>query len=145
MVKTPDLTLGNVKQSAKLVGGRVYQASDFMTKDERLELQKRHYTAKSSRPKRFDQVDALVAEILARFGWETYKAWQNGELTTERMVRLLCAERARARAEKLSLEAILLSMIGACVQKPKSGGIPRGVRNAHKIYKEEVEIAKGVK
>lgn len=145
MVKALDLTLDNVKQSAKLAGGRVYQASDFMTKEEQLELQKRHYTARSSRPKRFDQVDALAAEILARFGWEAYKAWQREELATERVVAYLLAERARERANKVNLEAILLSMIGACVQKPKNGGIPRGVRNAYRIYKEEVEIAKGVK
>lgn len=143
MDKAPDLTLDTVKKSVKPTGGQVYRASDFMTTEEREELVQNTYFAKSE--KKFDAIDALVAEILARFGWRAYKAWQDGELGTDRVVRLLAAERARDRATRLNLEAIVMAMVGACVRREKGQPAPKGVKLAQKIYSEEVQIAKGVR
>lgn len=144
-MRSDDLTLNSVTKSPKVAQGKVTRLTDFMTAEQRLELQRINYTARSPKKRKFDEIDALAAEILARFGWEAYKAWQEGEIETDRMMKYLLAERARERGRLLNAEAMMLAMIGSCVQKPKKGGTPKGVKLAQKIFKEEAEIAKGVK
>lgn len=143
MNKTPELTLDAVKKSLPQTSGTITRVSDFMTTEEKEEIRRNNYLAHSE--KKFDSVDALVAEILARFGWEAYRAWQSGEINTERMIRLLAAERARERATRLNLEAIMMAMVGSCVQRQKGQPAPKGLKLAQKIYNEEMLIAKGVK
>lgn len=145
MNRTPDLNLRTVKNSLPAGGGSVTRVSDFMTSEEQKEIQRNNFFAKSPKARKFDEIDALAGEILARFGWEAYIAWQVGEMDTERMVRLLCAERAREAASRLNLEAVIMAMVGSCVQRQKGQPVPKGVKLAQKIYNDEVKIAKGEK
>lgn len=60
----------------------------------------------SRRKKRekFGKTDAYVAEIIARFGYETYKARNADEIDDAKMIRLIEAERARERGVWLPIE-----------------------------------------
>lgn len=136
------MNLNSVVKRTK--SGGEFQISDFMTKDEQRQLKHSNFVGKRSR-KQFDEIDAYAAEIMGRFGYEAYRAWNAGEISPKRMSRLIAADRAREKASLLNLEAIVMAMVGSCVQKPKGGGIPKGVKLAHKIYKDEIKIAKGEK
>lgn len=142
MAKKPGLTLSEVRKSPKMGGERVYRASDFLTDDEKLELQ--FNNARGRKKKRtYNDVDAYIAEIIARFGYEAYKAWNRGELPPDKMAKMIAAERAREKAKILDLEGIIIAMVGACVRKEKGKPAPKGPKMAIKILKQAVKEAKG--
>lgn len=146
MKSAENLTLNAVKKSPKVAGvGSTTRLTDFMTSEQKIALQKANYTARRPQKRRYDAVDALAAEILARFGWEPYRAWQRGDIDNDRMVKYLLAERARERSRLLNAEAMILAMISSLVKREKGQPKPRGVTLAQKIYKEEAEMARGVK
>lgn len=135
-----DLTLANIKKSPKL--GRVHRTSDYLTKEDKEDLMQSNFRGKRSKRK-FNDIDALAAEILARFGWEAYQAWNNFEIPHEDMNRYLEAERAREKAQGLALKAIIVQMVGSCIKREKNQPQPKGPKQAQKIMKEEVKSAKG--
>lgn len=136
----PALTLKNLKKSPKL--GRVSRASDFLTKEQQAELHAANARGKRSKRK-FDDVDAYVAEIMARFGYDAYQAWNNGEISADTMNRMLIAERAREKALLLPLENIIINMVGSCIRRAPKQRAPKGPKNAQKIIKDEAKIARG--
>lgn len=135
-MRTPQ-TLQDIKKSPKL-NKRNFGVSDFLTTEQVEEL---HTAAAKSHKKRqlFDAVDALVAEIIARFGYDMYLRWQAGEIDHEWLTKILNAERARDKQKLLSLEGIVFSMVSASMAKnPK-----KAVRHAQDILKQDIKVARG--
>lgn len=139
-MRKSDLTLNNVVKRAK--SGGSYQISDFMTSEEKRELRRSNFEGKKVKRK-FDEIDAFVAEIIARFGYDAYRAWNAGEIRTEHISRLLLAERARERGLALNLETIIVATVSSAVKRRRGEPMPKGLKLANKIIKEEIKLAKG--
>lgn len=119
---------------------RQFRASDFLSEEDRHKIHENNRKAQNRR--KFSVVDAYIAEILARFGYETFKAWNRGEISQLAMGHYLEAERARDVAKTLGIEAtIIASLQGA--QQPTKKGRKMPIENAVKILKEQEKVAKG--
>lgn len=134
------LTLEQVKRSKKLEAAP-RRISDFLTKDQRKNIAHQRATRRSK--KKFDDIDAYAAEIIARFGYDAYKDWKVGVIPQKKMARMLCAERAREKRHLLSLEGIIIAMTGATIKRQKGEPAPKTPRLAMKMYKEDAKIARG--
>ena len=140
-----DLTLEKVRKSVKITE-RTHRVSDFLSKEQKAKIaQKREIKAMQGGSRGFDDIDAYSAEILARFGYDAWQAWQNGQIKAEKMAKMILAERARAKTELLGLEAIILSSVAGANNPTKGGHAPKSLKNAIKIFKNEQKAAKGVK
>lgn len=139
----PELTLNEVKKSEK-VTTRTVRVSDFLSNEKKIELRMAQEAREAQRKRGFDEIDAYSAEILGRFGYDAWQAWQTGQIKGEKMVRMVLAERARAKRELLGVETMILA-VGAGANNPtKAGHPPKSLRNAIKILKDEQKQAKGV-
>lgn len=118
-----------------------FRAADFLSDEEQQKLHEiNEERRKPARP--YDDIDAFAAEILARFGWHTYTAWQSGEIDSEKIARYIAAERARDAAKILPLEAMtLLATMGA--NNTIKGKAPESLRRAQSLLKEQIKKAKG--
>ena len=134
----PELTLENVRKTAKV---KTFRASDFLTQEEQKEVQISNLKGKSL-PK-YDRVDAYIAEIIARFGYDTYMAWKAGDIAEETMVRLIEAERAREAKGRFVLESIIVASVAGANNPTKGGGAPKSLKNAIKMLKSEQKLAGG--
>lgn len=135
------LTLANARESRKLKE-QTFRPSDFLADDEIEKL--RESNQKGKKQKRpYDEIDALEAEILARFGWHTFQAYQTGEISLEQLAKYLQAERARSVAERYNLECIIVGAMAGANHAKKGGGTPKGLRTAIDIVKEDYKRAKG--
>lgn len=143
MNSKPGLTLNDIRKSPKLA--KVSRVSDFLTKEEQNEVRLANVVGKHGEERKFDTVDAYCAEIIARFGYDAYKAWNCGELDSELVARMIAAERARKRAAWLPIEAIVINMVGSCIKRQKGEPAPKGPKAAQKIMKIEVKAARGEK
>lgn len=142
MEKKHELTLENVKKSPKL-GERRVRASDFLTASEIEELHRVNERGrKVVRP--YDEVDAFSAEVLARFGWHAYKAWKDGEISTDKMFRFIASERARTTAESLPSQITLVNAIAGANNPTKHKKAPATLKQAIKLIKEQQKQAKGI-
>lgn len=142
-MSTPGLTLENIKKtSPKFKTAKAVQASDVLTKAEQDTIRRNRAAGKPSK-RRYDDIDAMMAEIIARFGYDTYKAFNNGEIGAEKMMRFLYAERAREASGKLDLYGIIMAMVGSCIRRQKGQPAPKGPKIAQKIFTAEQKIAKG--
>lgn len=135
----PELTLDKVKETAKV---KTFRASDFLTDKELEEVTKSNI--KGSRKNKFNQIDAYIAEILARFGYDTYVAWKFGEIGEENMVRYIEAERAREARNRLRLENIIVASVAGANRHNKSGHPPKTLKTAIKMLKSEEKLGKGI-
>lgn len=146
MVKKPEITLEQARSKIRPPKTN-FQASDLIDADRLQELRRKAKQSESERhsakKKRFDKWDAYSAEIIARFGYETYQRWNEGEIEIAQMEKWLNAERARDKGNLLNLEAIIISLVTSCVRYQKGEQRPKGPEHARKIYKEEAKIAKG--
>ena len=131
-----ELTLNNVK--AKV---REHRASDFLTEEQQIEVKKSNIKGKKSA--NFNQVDAYIAEILARFGYETYMAWKNGDIDETAMARYILAERSREAKNRLRLENIVVASVYGANHPTKHGNAPKSLKTAIKMLKSEEQLAKG--
>ena len=134
----PELTLENVRKTAKV---KTFRASDFLTQEEQKEVQISNLKGKSL-PK-YDRVDAYIAEIIARFGYDTYMAWKAGDIAEETMVRLIEAERAREAKGRFVLESIIVASVAGANNPTKGGGAPKSLKKAIKMLKSEQKLAGG--
>lgn len=141
-MRESELTLKKVQTLPKVAPVREYRTSDFLTTEQLSELHKNNAKA-SRKQKKFGAVDAYVAEIMARFGYEAYQAWNLGIIPDSKMRRLVEAERAREKQYILGLEGIII-MANAASARGKKGQVPKPLRAANKIYRNEEKIAKGV-
>lgn len=131
-----ELTLENVKTKV-----REHRASDFLT-DEQIEKVKIS-NKKGKRVKGFNNIDAYIAEIIARFGFEAYRAWKCGEIENEQMAKYILAERAREAGIRLRLENIVVASVAGANHPTKQGHAPRTLKTAIKMLKNEEKLAKG--
>ena len=136
----PELTLNKVKQNAKV---RNFRASDFLTEKELDEVHESNLKGKKT--KGFDVVDAYIAEIIARFGYDTYVAWKFGEIGEEQMTKYIKAERARDVQNRLMIENIIVASMAGANNPTKGGHMPKSLKAAIKMIKSEEKLAKGTK
>lgn len=147
MAKKPEITLPQVqrnlpkKQTEKAMQTS-FRASDLMDAD-RLAKMRAEARNKPTKKELFDWIDALGAEIIARFGFAVYRMWNEGEIETEQMVRWVKAERAREKENLADLEAVIIAMVGSCIRRGKKDPKPKGLGVANKIYKRHIKQAKG--
>lgn len=140
---TPELTLNQLKEEVRNKT-RVVRVSDFLSKEKKIEM-KMAQEANAARKKRsFDDVDAYSGEILGRFGYEAWSAWQSGLIRADKMLKMVLAERARAKRELLGLESIVLASMAGANNPTKHGHAPKSLKNAIKILKSEQNQARGV-
>lgn len=137
----PELTLSQVRNSPKLQMGAP-RVSDFLTKEQKEVRTKRKRTAVKSKRK-FNDVDAYMAEIIARFGYEAYEKWNTGEIPEDKMLRLVLAERAREKAYLLPLETMICQLVKDCIRRSRKDKKPTGPKEAAKILKGEAKKARG--
>ena len=135
----PELTLNKVKKEAR---ERNFRASDFLTEKEVKEV--RDSNIKGKKSKSFDTVDAYIAEIIARFGYDTYVAWKFGEIGEKQMMKYLKAERAREARNRLMIENIIVASMAGANNPTKTGSMPKSLKSAIKMLKNEEKLAKGV-
>ena len=135
------LTLSELTKSRK-VTDRVFRASDYLSEKELEEIHKSNAKGKKIvRP--FDDVDAFGAEILARFGWDSYQAWLCGEFDMDKALRFVAAERARDKQTIVHLEALILSAMAGANNPDSHGHMPKSLRQANDIFKKEIKQAQG--
>lgn len=134
----PDLTLNTVKEKAQV---KAFRASDFLTKEQVEEVHKSNIRGKKK--VKFDQIDAYIAEIIARFGYDTYVAWKFGEINESQMVKYVEAERSRDAKNRLTLESLILAAVSGANHPTKTGHAPKSLHTAIKMLKKEQKLAEG--
>lgn len=139
----PELTLKKAKESAEITT-QVRRVSDFLSKEQKIELKMAQESRSARKRRGFDEIDALSGEILGRFGYEAWMAWQNGQIKGDKMLKMVLAERARAKRELLGLESIILASMAGANNPTKYGKAPKSLKNAIKILKSEQNQARGV-
>ena len=142
-------TLKNIKRSPKLAEQH-FRPSDFLTKQQQDELREANARGRTiMRP--YDEVDAFAAEVLARFGWHTYRAWKTQErdergqiiMTTDQLFKYIAAERARTTAESLPLQYTVVGAMAGANHPTKHKNAPKTLKNTIKFLKEQQKKAKG--
>lgn len=116
--------------------------TDLVGKEKARELATQN-RVRAKKRKLFSQTDAHCAEILARFGWEAYQAWNNEKISPERMTAMLNAERAREARQQTHLEMVLVAAVSATVKRYKGEKKPKGLDQANQLIKQNLEIIKG--
>lgn len=134
----PELSLDIVKQTAKV---KVSRASDFLTDEQIEEVHKSN--RKGAKIAKYSEVDAYIAEIIARFGYDTYIAWKYGDISEENMLHYIQAERAREARNRLMIENIIVASVAGANQPTKSGNAPKSLKTAIKMLKTEQKLAEG--
>lgn len=134
----PEISLNEAKKIAETK--RNFRASDFLSEDEQKEVRKNNAKGKEQL---FNVVDAYVAEILARFGYDTYMAWKAGDIPNERMQKYILAERARDSQLLFPLENIIVASVAGANNPTRGGHTPKSLQMAIKILKQEQEKANG--
>ena len=134
-----ELTLNKVKEKAQT---KTFRASDFLTDEEKEQRVKAKATAKRAE-RLYTPVDSYIAEIIARFGYDAYKAWLNGEISEDKMYRLVLAERSREKRLLFPIENLIVASVAGANQPTKNGSTPKSLKVAIKMLKEEQEKANG--
>lgn len=134
----PDLTLKEVRETANV---KVSRASDFLTNEQMEEVHASNIKGKKTSA--YNEVDAYIAEIIARFGYDSYVAWKFGEISEINMAKYIEAERAREARNRLRLENIIVASVAGANRHTKSGHAPKTLKTAIKMLKSEEKIAKG--
>lgn len=140
----PELTLKEIREAGRKPqpapsGQKTVGVRDFISREEVEELHDRHFQRRAERRKLFDEVDALVGEIIGRFGWETYERWNEGEIDSDWLVRILNAERAREKAALTEIESVVYTSVVATMAKhPK-----KTLANVTKILEQNYKLIKG--
>lgn len=143
-MRAHELTLKQIKADLK-PKNRVVRVSDFLTNEEKQRIRLHRQNKQAQRNRGFDDVAAYSAEILARFGFEAWQAWQNGAISPQKMAEYVRAERARDKVSVLALEAIIISAVAGANHPDKHGHIPKSLKNALNILKNEQKMAKGTR
>ena len=134
-------TLKSIKSSPKMAEQH-YRPSDFLSQSDIDELHEANARGgKISKP--YDEIDAFEAEILARFGWQTYQAYLSGEADIEQLAKYIAAERARDAQNRYNFECITGSSVAGANRPRKHGGAPQSLKKAIDIVKAEYKRAKG--
>lgn len=137
MTEPEKLTLQNARATMKV---KNFRASDFLTKEQTEEVRKANI---KGRERGFNEVDAYIAEIIARFGYDAYIAWKVGDISEDNMVHFIKAERAREARRDLAFKNIIVASIAGANNPSKTGHSPQSLRMAIKMLKNEEKRAKG--
>lgn len=135
------ITLEKAREELAKKQVKTFRVSDFVSEDEKNEIKTKSYNKKPEKST-FSAVDAYIAEILARFGFQTYQAWKAGDISEREMLAYINAERARDAQNRLAPEAVIISSLAGAQQPRKSGGKPP-IKTAVQIFKNEQKLAKG--
>lgn len=139
----PELTLNGIRNALPKTG-KAFRVSDFLTKEDQEQRRQRKLKQKSKK-QLFDRSDAIVAEMIGRFGYQFYKDWNEGRIDEEWAYRMLNAERAREAADRLKIESVICHLVKDCIRRNKGEKRPTGPKMAAKIIKLETKIAMGEK
>lgn len=149
MTKKREITLQTARETLK-DKEQVFRASDFLPARKVQELHEINARGrKIVRP--YDEIDAFAAEVLARFGWQAYRAWKTQErdekgqiiMTTDQLFKYIAAERARVTAESLPLQYTVVGAMAGANHPTKSKSAPKSLKNTIKFLKEQQKKAKG--
>lgn len=135
----PELTLNKVKKEKV----RNFRASDFLTQEQIDEVKESNLRGKKTTS--FNEIDSYIAEIIARFGYNTYVAWKFGEIDEKSMMKYIEAERVREARNRLRLEHIIVASVSGANRPNETGHMPKSLKMAIKMLKSEEKIAKGGK
>lgn len=136
----PELTLNEARKTLETKKVKTFRASDFLTQEQVEEV---HKTNAKGKKTRYNVVDAYIAEIIARFGYDTYVAWKNGDIEEETMLKYIEAERAREIQSSIALKSIIVASIAGANNATKTGSAPKSLKMAIDILKKEQQRAKG--
>lgn len=136
----PELTLNEIKKTVRV---KSFRASDFLTDEQIEEVHESNIKGKKNTS--FDVIDAYIAEIIARFGYDTFVAWKFGEIGEEQMMKYIQAERAREVQNRLMIESVIVASVAGANNPTKGGHMPKSLKSAIKMIKSEEKLAKGVK
>jgi len=136
----PELTLNEIKKTARV---KSFRASDFLTDEQIDEVHESNIKGKKNTT--FDVIDAYIAEIIARFGYDAYVAWKFGEIGELQMAKYVEAERAREARNRLNIENVIVASVMGANHPTKGNHMPKSLRAAVKMLKKEQELAKGAK
>lgn len=136
----PEITLNKAKEVLEQKKTKTFRASDFLTQEQVEEVHKSNIKGKK---RSYNVVDAYVAEILARFGYDTYMAWKNGDISEKSMLAYVQAERAREIRSTLALESIIVASVAGSNHPTRHGSAPKSLKMAIDILKKEQTKAKG--
>lgn len=143
MAKKPEITLNTIRNSPKLTGsGKVSRVSDFVSKSDLGKLRQSNARGKRS-ARQFNDADSYVAEMIARFGYDAYRAWDDGLIDDRKMRRLIYAERAREKAFIYPLETIITLLVRDCIKRTKKEPKAKGPKEVAKILRDELKKARG--
>lgn len=139
----PELTLNSIRESLPKQE-KSFRVSDFLTKGEK---EQRIQRKAKQKPKKqlFNKTDAIVAEMIGRFGYDFYKDWNERRIDEEWAYRMLYAERAREAANRVKIESVICHLVKDCIRRSKGERKPTGPKAAAKIIKLETKIAMGEK
>lgn len=135
----PEFHLNNIKEKVK---EKNFRASDFLTAEQVEEV---HEANVKGKKRGFDEVDSYIAEIISRFGYDTYIAWKCGDISEENMVRYIEAERCRDVKNRLPIESVIVASVAGANNPTKGGHMPKSLKAAIKMIKNEEKLAKGGK
>lgn len=132
-------TLANIRKEALPKAQNLVRLSDFLSDQEKQELAESNARGKEPE-KPYDNCDAYEAEMIARFGFDAYKAWLNGDIDELLMARMIAAERDREK----QLLAPILAMIysanaGANNPADKNGHAPKSLRIAQDLLNKFIK------
>lgn len=132
----PGPTLKMAREAAaKKATVRASRPSDFLTKDQQFELALAREKGKRQHI-HFSEVDAYVAEIIARFGYNAYKDWNAGLIKNETMARWIVAERTREKAKTAQMLNVIVSAVAGANNPTKNGQAPKSLKAATKNLKK---------
>ena len=127
-------TLKQARKVAEKKATKVYRPSDFISKEQKQKLelarakgQKQHVN--------FDTVDAYSAEIVSRFGYDVYKAFNSGEISMKKMAAWISAERVREKTKMLSALNTIVAAVAGSNNPDKNGRAPKSLKAATKNLK----------
>ena len=132
---THGTTLKEIRAEALPKAEQMFRASDFLSDKEKQELHASNARGKEE-PKPYDKVDAFEAEMIARFGFDFYKAWLNGELDEGFAFRLIAAEREREKQLMAPIMSMVLMANAGANNGDKNGNAPKSLRIAQDILKK---------
>lgn len=148
-MKKREITLQTARESLK-DKEQIFRASDFLPERKIEELHE--INARGRRIVRpYDEIDAFAAEVLARFGWHTYRAWKTMErdadgrplMTTDQLFKYIAAERARTTAEGLPLQYTVVGAMAGANHPTKHKNAPKSLKYTIRYIKEQQKRAKG--
>ena len=131
-------TLAKIRKEALPEAENLVRLSDFLSDQEKEELQASNLRGKAEQ-KPYDDIDAFEAEMLARFGFQAYKAWLNGEFEEAQMARMIAAERDREKQLLAPILAMVLTANAGANNGDKDGHAPKSLRIAQDILHEIIK------